>query len=114
MSARAHFLEMGATICGKTKIISLNRRYRHRKKITDVLSFPLHHNLKNRGNEGLQRLYLGDIYICREMAFAQATKFKISYYEELNHLCVHGFLHLLGYDHEISKKRGEGNVTMGR
>ena len=94
--------ELSLTICGITKITSLNRKYRNREKATDVLSFPLHQDLKRGRERGLQRLCLGDIYICREMAFAQAKKFHISYYEELIHLFVHGFLHLLGYDHEVS------------
>ena len=99
-----HCLEMAMTICGKTKMTSLNGQYRNRNRPTDVLSFPLHENLKKEGGviRGLQRLYLGDIFICREVAFMQAKKFRISYYEELGHLFVHGFLHLLGYDHEIS------------
>ena len=96
--------EFSLTICGKMKITSLNQKYRNQDKPTDVLSFPLHENLKNGVKEDWQRLYLGDIYICREIALMQAEKFHISYYEELVHLFVHGFLHLLGYDHEISKR----------
>ena len=103
LSKRAS-LELSLTICGIRKITSLNRRYRNREKATDVLSFPLHQGLGNGGEWDLQRLCLGDIYICREIAFAQAERFQISYYEELSHLFVHGFLHLLGYDHEISQK----------
>ena len=97
-------LEFSLTICGIGKITSLNQKYRNKKRPTDVLSFPLHHNFKNDAGGGLQRLCLGDIYICREVILAQASEFQISYYEELCHLFVHGFLHLLGYDHEISKK----------
>ena len=94
--------EYALTICGRAKITSLNRQYRNRNRPTDVLSFPLHENLKDGGSQGLPRLCLGDIYICREVALGQAGRFQISYYEELAHLFVHGFLHLLGYDHEIS------------
>ena len=104
LRGHSHSLEMNLTICGEAKMTSLNRRYRQREKPTDVLSFPLHSSLKSGGGRVPGRLCLGDIYICREVALIQATKFQVSYDEELAHLFVHGFLHLLGYDHEISKR----------
>ena len=97
-------VEMTLTICGIAKMRSLNRQYCDQNRPTDVLSFPLHHNLKEEGYAGLPRPCLGDIYICREVALEQSVKFQLSYYEELCHLFVHGFLHLLGYDHEISQR----------
>ncbi len=47
---------------------------------------------------------LGDIVISLETAARQAKEKKISYHRELEILLIHGFLHLLGYDHEISLK----------
>ena len=47
---------------------------------------------------------LGDIFICREVALRQAKEFGISIEEEILHLFIHGFLHLCGYDHEISRE----------
>ena len=107
-------LEMFLTICGRTKMTSLNNRYRNRKKPTDVLSFPLHHDLKAGGSKNLQRLCLGDIYICREVALAQAAKFQISYYEELCHLFVHGFPPLVGVRSRGFQECPKGNVPKGR
>lgn len=98
---------MTLTLCGKTRIRTLNRQYRQKDKITDVLSFPVHENLrpdkKNR-QKNLAHLDLGDLVICREKAFSQAKEFEITYEQEIVHLAVHGFLHLLGFDHEISPK----------
>lgn len=47
---------------------------------------------------------LGDIIISLETAKRQAAEKKISYFLELEILLIHGLLHLLGYDHEISPK----------
>jgi probable rRNA maturation factor len=54
--------------------------------------------------KNLPQIELGDLVICKEIAKSQAREFKISYEQEVIHLAVHGFLHLLGFDHEISTK----------
>ena len=97
-------IEFSLTLCGKRRIRSLNRLHRKKDKPTDVLSFPVHNNfLRGKGNFS-GHIALGDIFICQDMAQKQARDFKLSLREEILHLFVHGFLHLLGYDHEISPK----------
>lgn len=97
-------IEIALTLCGKEKIKSLNWIHRKKDKVTDVLSFPVHESFyKSKGNFfGLMEF--GDIFICHDVAQRQAKEFGITFREEIIHLFVHGFLHLLGYDHEISKK----------
>lgn len=100
-------VSMTMTLCGKTKIRTLNRQYRQKDYVTDVLSFPIHDNLradKKPKEKNLLQMDLGDLVICKEKAEAQAREFEISYEQEVVHLAVHGFLHLLGFDHEISTK----------
>ena len=97
------------TLCGRAKIRSLNKEYREKDKATDVLSFPIHENLRPDKNskketKNLPQVELGDLIICKEIAKAQAKEFKITYEQEIVHLAVHGFLHLLGFDHEVSAK----------
>ncbi len=95
------------TLCGKTKIRNLNKEYRQKDYATDVLSFPIYDRLrpdKSVLEKNLPEIELGDLVICKEIAKIQAREFKISYEQELIHLAVHGFLHLLGFDHEISDK----------
>ncbi len=95
------------TLCGKTKIRRLNREYRHKDYATDVLSFPIYENLRPDRKvleKNLPQVELGDLIICKDVALKQAKEFKITYEQEVIHLAVHGFLHLLGFDHEISTK----------
>ena len=82
------------------KIQQLNLKYRNKNKPTDVLSFPMVSSEEELISPQLQ---LGDIVISVETALRDAGQKKISFEEELKFLLIHGFLHLLGYDHEISK-----------
>ncbi len=95
--------ELSLTLCGKAKIQKLNKEYRAKDKVTDVLSFPLYNGLR-MGKEKDPFLSLGDIFICHEVARRQAKSFELTYEDEIVHLLAHGFLHLLGFDHELSAK----------
>lgn len=112
LTKNPHFLgvkdvSISMTLCGKRKIQSMNQKYRQIDKATDVLSFPVFENLrpdKKSRERNLPQIELGDLVICKEIAKSQAREFKISYEQEVIHLAVHGFLHLLGFDHETSLK----------
>ena len=102
--------EVDVTLCGNHKIKSLNTVYRNKQKVTDVLSFPVYETLRSDSDSFIEPgpvVHLGDIFICKEVATRQAKEFKISFEEEVLHLFIHGFLHLCGYDHEISKEEEE-------
>ncbi len=75
-------------------IHELNRQYRNKDKPTDVLSFPL-------ADEVCPTL-LGDVVISIDTARRQARQRKRAFADELRTLLIHGILHLLGYDHEVS------------
>lgn len=75
-------------------IHALNRQYRHKDRPTDVLSFPL-------ADERCPAL-LGDVVISVDTARRQARQRKRAFGDELRALLIHGILHLLGYDHEVS------------
>ncbi len=77
------------------EIHRLNRHYRGKDQPTDVLSFPL--------SDALQPTLLGDVVISVETATRQAQRRRHSLREEVQTLLIHGILHLLGYDHEISR-----------
>lgn len=81
-------------------ILKLNRKYRGIERPTDVLSFAL-----NQGDfPDPQPEMWGDIVISVETAARQAVEAGDSFEDEITRLLVHGALHLLGYDHERSKK----------
>ena len=80
----------------------INTLYRGIRKDTDVLSFPLMDEQLHNGPFINGPHILGDIVISVPKALAQAKEFKVSFYEELLRLLVHGLLHLIGYDHEIN------------
>ena len=71
----------------------LNARFRHRDRVTDVLSFPLGEEDEGGGT------YLGDVVVSLERARSQAPRFGNDVETELARLVAHGLLHLLGYDH---------------
>jgi probable rRNA maturation factor len=99
-------LELSVQLCGDYKIKRLNKEYRAKDKITDVLSFPLNEDLRCPENfppYRCEELALGDIFICKGRTLAQAKEFKLTFEEEFVHLLAHGLLHLLGYDHELSE-----------
>lgn len=73
----------------------LNKKFRKKNKSTDVLSFPL--NNKNI----LDNNYLGDIAISFEFVSKRSIKTDFKY--ELDRMWVHGYLHLLGYNHIVYK-----------
>ena len=80
-------------------ITALNKRFRGKKRPTDVLSF-------NIDSEPGENAVLGEIYISTDTASGNASDRGENFSAELIRLCCHGFLHLLGYDH-ISKKDRE-------
>ena len=82
-----------------------NREFRHIDRSTDVLSFPLTTGRAEWQGEsfpalpGMERPSLGDILISVEHCFAQAAEYGHGTEREMCFLALHGFLHLLGYDH---------------
>ena len=77
-------------------IHELNRKYRNIDRPTDVITFALEDNPDIKYDDF--RL-LGDIYISIDKAHSQAVEYGHSFKREICFLAVHGFLHLLGYDH---------------
>ena len=78
-------------------IHELNRDYRHIDRETDVITFALEDEKDMLVPDG-ERV-LGDIYISIDKAKSQAKEYGHSLLRELTFLAVHGFYHLLGYDH---------------
>jgi probable rRNA maturation factor len=84
---------------------TLNRKFRHKNKTTDVLTFPADDSYSDPNRSGRP---LGDIVISVDQARRQAAAERHSLAREVRYLIVHGALHALGYDHETD--RGEMNA----
>lgn len=94
--------EISFSVVDEDEIRSLNRDYRRKDSVTDVLSFPVFERDEIE-DSGL----LGDVVICAKRAQEQAEEFGHSYEREIIYLTVHSILHLLGYDHEIEEEKIE-------
>lgn len=97
--------EVSLTFTDNNSIQILNRDFRGKDTPTDVLSFPLLEDGEydpDDIDEGTA-LPIGDIVISVERALSQSQEFGHSFEREMGFLTVHSILHLLGYDHEVSK-----------
>ena len=83
-----------------SSIKKLNYKFRKKRKLTDVLSFPLYQNNKIKKSKQ-KNFYIGDIALCYEILKTRAKKSDFFY--EFDKLWIHGFLHLLGFVHEKNK-----------
>ncbi|MBR7554330.1 rRNA maturation RNase YbeY [Allobacillus sp. GCM10007491] len=101
--------ELSVTIVDNETIQEINKQYRDKDQPTDVISFALEEHgeeeIEIRGDD-LPR-HLGDIIISIEKAEEQAKEYGHSFDRELGFLAVHGFLHLLGYDHMTTEEEKE-------
>ena len=95
-SASAEGAEVAIVLTDDSGIRTLNRDWRGIDKPTNVLSFPA--ALAPGG--GAQPRLLGDIAIAYEITRREAESEDKPFADHLSHLAVHGFLHLVGYDHE--------------
>ena len=91
------------TLTNAENIRKINKQFRNIDKATDVLSFPmfekdeLENKIKNRLFE--HEDVLGDIIISIPKVEEQANEYGHSFERELSYMVVHGFYHLMGYDH---------------
>jgi rRNA maturation RNase YbeY len=92
-ATRSERREVSVLFCGDRRMRALNRRYRRRDGSTDVLAFP--------GDRAAA--HLGDIVISVPYASRQATRRREPRAREIDRLLLHGYLHLLGYDHETDE-----------
>ena len=80
------------------KIRRLNKKYRKKDRITDVLAF----NMLEDGAHNSGRI-LGEVVISTDTAAKNAKRFKASLKDEINLYLIHGILHLKGYEDETKK-----------
>lgn len=94
--------EIAVMLTDDEGIRALNRDWRGKDKPTNVLSFPTPETARSGGDP-----HLGDIAIAFETLEREALSEDKSFANHLTHLAVHGTLHLLGYDHEVTEEAEE-------
>ena len=85
--------DLSIALVGQERIRELNKKYRGENRVTDVLSFSYDN--------------LGEIVICLSEVKKNAKRLKSTFQKELIRVLIHGILHLLGEDHEKSRKEAE-------
>lgn len=99
--------ELSVTFVDEDAIHELNLEHRSIDRSTDVLSFALNDGEPDYEEvEGIPNL-LGDIIVSTAHIHRQAEEYNHSFERELAFLVVHGFLHLLGYDHQSKEEERE-------
>ena len=83
--------EFSILLTNDKKMKYLNLKFRKKNKPTDVLSFPI--KIKEK-----KRLYVGDIAISYEIIKKRSKK--TNFFFEFDKMWIHGYLHLIGYDHK--------------
>jgi len=86
-------------LVGEAAMKKMNRVYRRKNAVTDVLSFA-EQDVQGGKIKPAVAGYWGEIIICYSQAVKQAKKNQRTVKQELAWLLVHGVLHLLGYDHQ--------------
>jgi rRNA maturation RNase YbeY len=99
-------VELSILLVDDKRMAELNHAYRQKKGTTNVLSFPISEEMNFSGPE-----QLGDIVISVDTARKEAGQKGVSAHQRIERLLIHGFVHLLGYDHERSTKKTRSSRT---
>ena len=88
-------------IVGHDEGLLLNKQYKKENLPTNVLTFE--GNLEEEKKLGIQPPFLGDVVICFPVVEKEAMEQEKTFDRHFVHILVHGFLHLLGFDHQNNK-----------
>jgi probable rRNA maturation factor len=97
-----HNVSVNVAFVSREEIQKLNKTYRHKNKVTDVLSFPEYANKKEMLADTADDIFLGDLIVCYDYIVQAAIEDTVTLEREMAYIVSHGILHLLGFRH--SKK----------
>ena len=91
--------QLSVVLVGQGRMKQLNKKYRGKNRVTDVLAFPSNRTIDfvTPPNEESE---LGEIVLCMPVLKKNAKRLNSTLEKELTISLIHGILHLLGYDHE--------------
>lgn len=98
-------LYINVVLTNPENIKKINKVQRNVDKETDVLSFPMFEKDEIKNIEGKNPDILGDIVISIDKVIEQAKEYGHSFERELSYMVVHGFYHILGFDHMEEKDK---------
>tara|TARA_X000000368_G_scaffold341121_1_gene279454 strand:- start:30 stop:485 length:456 start_codon:yes stop_codon:yes gene_type:complete len=90
--------ELSISCVSEEESKTLNKKYRGKNKSTNVLSFSLDKNLTKDS-------LIGDIILCIEIIKKEAKEYSKDFENRLKHMIIHGFLHLLNFEHKEKHER---------
>lgn len=114
---RADFcLEASVRLTDDAEVQALNRQFRQKDKPTNVLSFPMLHPdaFDALANTDDGEVLLGDLVLAAETCTREAEAKHWPLADHVQHLIVHGTLHLLGYDHETGETEADAMEALER
>lgn len=102
-------VELSVALIGPGRMRKLNKKYKKKNRVTDILSFPESKIIFEKFKVGslAKTKGLGEIVICSREVKKSAKKQNSSFEKELIIVLIHGILHLLGYDHERNEQEAE-------
>ncbi|TXI34576.1 MAG: rRNA maturation RNase YbeY [Candidatus Moraniibacteriota bacterium] len=92
-------ITLSAVLVSPERIQELNRTYRGKDKVTDILSFGDYTDIESLRRDGAKDIFLGELFFCYDFISQSATEDEVSVTHEMIYVFSHGILHLLGYDH---------------
>jgi len=93
------------------EIQKLNKQYRRKNKVTDVLSFPEYIDKKSMASDVAESIVLGDLIVCYDYIVRSADEDGVSLEREMAYIVSHGILHLLGFRHSKKMFALQENVS---
>ncbi|GII86546.1 endoribonuclease YbeY [Sphaerisporangium siamense] len=105
--------ELSILVVDEPAMSQLHEKWMGEPGPTDVLAFPMDElrpspgGSRQEGDAPLDPALLGDVVLCPQVAARQAAEAGHSTADELELLCTHGILHLLGYDHAEPEEHAE-------
>lgn len=107
-------ISLTAVAVSTLRIQELNRTYRDKDAVTDILSFGEYADTAACIADTNQAIFLGEIFFCYDVIKAAAEEDEVTIEHELTYVFSHGVLHLLGYEHSDEMFAIQDAVTEAR
>lgn len=103
-------ISVSVAVVSKKEIKRLNKIYRHKDKVTDILSFAEYQSTGHLKKEKKRDILLGELVLCYDDIKDYAKKDKLDLKKELAKTISHGVLHLLGFNHSDKMFEIQNNI----